>query len=130
MTLSEAEELLKHYFETPCGECVGEPERCADCLEHNEVILELLQAKEIVEREGKGHFCLAPKAFIGEGNMPEEIAPLWEDNGNGYLNVCICGNCELPTLEKLAKDFRLNLHSKDKDGVIKPLFEILNNPKE
>ena len=129
MTLSEAEELLKtrkHNIEQTESQCCGMSGRT----DIPELIEQLLEAKEIVEREGKGHFCLAPKAFIGEGNMPEEIAPLWEDNGNGYLNVCICGNCELPTLEKLAKDFRLNLHSKDKDGVIKPLVEILNNPKE
>ena len=128
MTLSEAEELLEKMKNALIYD-LADPHPIPTS---RDFIMDLLKAKEIVEREGKGHFCLAPKAFIGEGNMPEEMAPLWEDNCNGYLNVCICGGCDeaWPRLEELAKDFRLNLHFKNKDGVIKPLFELLNNPKE
>lgn len=76
----------------------------------------------LCKRTGLYQFMVMPASFKSQPSeflaVMENFMPLWENNMDEVLDVCICGGCEKvkPRIEGLAKDFRLSLFYKDSDG--------------
>lgn len=80
-----------------------------------------------IRKTNEGEFV--PAALKGDTipvNYPDCFVPVYENNMDGTLYVCICDGCEdaKPRLKELASMFKMTLFFKGKDEQIKPISEL------